>query len=432
MISENTAARNAAAVYRGKIESALFSGDCEITIEAEGILLDSLFKTNYVPYDSITAISRESHAIHLDTRVSPLKISRLGLDEEAFFLNLCTAFNEKVKRIFQPKGSLLMELKNPAYNYDEREGKAKLQVFRDCILLLSPNLDARRIPFLFVSALTAKNYLLDLVLKTDEQYGLSRLGYDFDPLIAQISDAFRNLRARNAELLEQLDPALSRSQAVQAAQLVPEGIAVPLSELQAHLPTTATVIKEMLAASPLAEYFQALEEITDVSRMAVGFKWLPSAADEAENLEDKTMSADDTEAKDNVEIKELAEPLVEAEAVPEKVSDWALWTVSPAGDGQKAVVEFNFPKEKAATYVFETKGNFESFLITLNRAFEATDFRREMLYLTDSELELEKNANARMLLERTPALQALREVFAGRVIHYSIDSWQKNLQGMLK
>ncbi|NLC39532.1 MAG: hypothetical protein GX763_01295, partial [Clostridiaceae bacterium] len=186
------------------------------------------------------------------------------------------------------------------------------------------------------------------------------------------------------------------------------------------------VLKKMLAASPLAEYFQSLKEITDVSRMAVGYKWLPAPADAGEQPEDETKSEDD------VKMAEEAEPSVESEAASEKTSDWALWTVSPSEDGQKAVVEFNFPHEKAATYVFETKGNFEGFLITLNRAFEATDFRREMLYLTNPDLHLEKNANARMLLERTPALQVLREAFVGRVIHYSIDSWRKNLQGMLK
>lgn len=426
MNSENIGVRDATAVYKGKVESALFSGDCEITIEAEGILLDGLLQTSFVPYYSITAISRESHVIQLDTRVSPVKISRIGLEEEAFFLNLWAAFNRKVKSVFQPKGPPLMELKNPAYNYDEREGKAELHVFRDCILLLPPNLDARRIPFLFVSAFTAEKHLVALSLKTGEQYNISRLGYDFDPLILQISEALRNLRARNADLLEKLDPSLSRSQAVQAVQVIAEGIAVSLSDLQAHVPTTATVIKEMLAASPLADYFQSLKEMTDVSRMAVGFKWVPAAADTDEQPEDETKSEDD------VKMADETEPPVENEAASEKTSDWALWTVSPSENGQKAVVEFNFPQEKAATYVFETKGDFEGFLVTLNRAFEATDFRREMLYLTNPELHLEKNANARMLLERTPALQVLREIFVGRVIHYSIDGWRKNLQGMLR
>ncbi len=208
--------------------------------------------------------------------------------------------------------------------------------------------------------------------------------------------------------------------------MIAEGIAVSLSDLQAHVPTTATVIKEMLAASPLADYFQSLKEMTDVSRMAVGFKWVPAAADTDEQPEDETKSEDD------VKMADETEPSVENEAASEKTSDWALWTVSPSENGQKAVVEFNFPQEKAATYVFETKGDFEGFLVTLNRAFEATDFRREMLYLTNPELHLEKNANARMLLERTPALQVLREIFVGRVIHYSIDGWRKNLQGMLR
>ncbi len=394
MNKKSSADSTEAAVYQGRAESALISGDLKMTIEPEGILLAGVSDSTFVSYASITAISRKNHVILLETRIAAVKITETGLAEEEFWRKLCSAFNEKVQAAFRPETPLLLEFKKTSYSYGDCEGQASLRVFSDSILLLPSNLQARRIPFVFVSDFRAENHQLNLSLKTSEQYCFSRLGPDCDVLRKELAAALSKQQADQEKVLEKLDPALSRSQAARAVRLIPEGMAAPLSELRAIVPTTAAVLEKMLSVCPLADYHAALQEITDASGLAVAYKHVPAAAGPA--------------------------------------AKWALWAVLPSRDGRKAVLELCFPGEKPATYVFETKGDYRPFLMTLNRAFEATDFRRELLYLTKPELHLKENAEIRMLLERTPALQELRENFIGFILHHDVDSWYKNLQGMLR
>lgn len=387
---------NVAAVYEGKVESALISGDLEMTIGAEGILLDSHRNSIFVSYDSITAISRQDHVILLETRITVLKITKLGLAEEEFFQQLCATFTERVQAAFRPETPLLMELENISYSYGDCEGQATLRVFSDSILLLPPNLDARRLPFAFVSDFRAEKQRMTLSLKTGDQYSFFGPGHDFASLKEQLGEALRKLQADQEELLVKLDPELTRSQARRAVRLIPEGTAVLLSDLRAVVPTTAAHLEKMLSVCPLADDHAALQEITDVSGLAVAYKYMPARAKGSAG------------------------------------ADWALWAVLPARDGRKAVLELCFPREKAATYVFETRGDYRRFLMTLNQAFEATSYRRQLLYLTKPDLHLKENAEIRMLLERTPALQELHKNFVGLINHHTVDSWHKNLQSMLR
>ena len=81
------------------------------------------------------------------------------------------------------------------------------------------------------------------------------------------------------------------------------------------------------------------------------------------------------------------------------------------------MVEFAFPNEEAATYLFRMEEPWEAFLTLLNRALEATGLRREILSLPEERLHDEANADTRMAVIRTPAVRSLRARFTGRVIH---------------
>ena len=58
---------------------------------------------------------------------------------------------------------------------------------------------------------------------------------------------------------------------------------------------------------------------------------------------------------------------------------------------------------------------------------DAVKFQREIISLSDEELQKEQYAKYRMVLTRTPSLRILRSQFVGRVIHTSIESWEKGL-----
>ncbi len=405
------------ATYRGSTVSRSLSGEVHLVIEDGGLLAETTFESSYLAYDRIRSIAHLDYEIVIRTEEDETVINHLGSAGEWFFKELCESFNQKVQTVLQAKGPVLFEAKGPRYEYEGRQGNACFRVFEDAVMLLPPNMDARRLPLVFLSRLESKDFTLTLHLSTGEQYSFSKLGENLEPFERIISDAFRKMRSHHGDLIAGLDHSLGRGEVIEAAKIIPEGVAVFLSDVQSRFPSLAKVLDQMLLASPIAEYYAALKEVGDEGKLAIGYKEFRGA------LEAKT--GEDLPEEGGV-VAEEEKPLPEEESEPDALP-WALWAVIPSKDHKKAIVEFAFPKEKAATYLFNTEGSYESFLMTLNRAFEASGFQREMLFLTDEQLGQAAHVNGRMLLERTPSLQALRRLFSGRVIHRSLDSWKKNL-----
>ncbi len=104
---------------------------------------------------------------------------------------------------------------------------------------------------------------------------------------------------------------------------------------------------------------------------------------------------------------------------------YLLWLIAPSPDGNHAAVEF--AEADAATFVYKTNGDFDSFAKSLNRALEAISFKREVIRLSDSELLKPENADYLMADERTAALRYIRKHFTGRIIHSSAEAWKRKL-----
>lgn len=137
------------------------------------------------------------------------------------------------------------------------------------------------------------------------------------------------------------------------------------------------------------------------------------------------MKAPDAEA--DVPVPEIPEPTGgEAEEAVPKPPKPLLWLIGVDRTGGIAAVEPALPgDEAAATYLYRVAGDPETFALILNRGMEATNFRREIFTLTDEELAKSGHLADAMLLRRTPALQVMRECFAGRVIHSG--RWQQEI-----
>lgn len=409
------------ATYRAHIKSQQITGDVDLIIEREGLLVDSAFHSAYIPYDSIRTITSQNYRVLIFSEQGETVISRLGQADDWFFKELCEAFNLKVQTILQAKGPVLFEAKGPTYRYDGRQGQACVRIFSDAIMLLPPNMDARRIPLAFLSKLESVNFVLTLELIPDERYQLTKLGQQDGPFERIVQEELRKIRIRNAELVVALDPSLSRGQAIQASQLIPEGRAVLLTHLKGQFPSLVNILEDLLISGPVGDYYEEMKQVGDESGLAIGFKEFRGS------LEEKP-DEDGDEGEEHATDEE--EP-VEEEGSELQVPPWALWAAIPSKDHTKAIVEFAFPKEKAATYLFKVEKSFEHFLMVLNRAFEASGFQRELLFITDAQLREPAHVNDRMLLERTPFLGELRQLFAGRVIHRSIESWKASLMRQL-
>ena len=68
----------------------------------------------------------------------------------------------------------------------------------------------------------------------------------------------------------------------------------------------------------------------------------------------------------------------------------------------------------------------------INRDLITVNFRREPIYLTDEQLVSTTYVAYRRAVSKVPALQELRRLFIGKVIHNSPEQWKEAVTQLLK
>ena len=179
-------------------------------------------------------------------------------------------------------------------------------------------------------------------------------------------------------------------------------------------------VLERIKGGKMAASWSVLTEFCDEEKIAVGLQRLSD--EELEKL------------KEDMAAKAEAEGVEFTELTPEQEEAlrWTVWTAVPSKDEKIAVVELAAPNEAAATYVYRIETGWPAFLTDLNRAMEATGFNREVITLTEMQLQEGEHKKDRMLIQRTPALNDIRKAYAGKVIHRSQESWKEGIRKYLK
>jgi hypothetical protein len=405
-------------VYEGTVDSDCLSGEARLIIGKDALLADNLFSQLAVSYADVKQIAFQDYSVQIKSSNGSVTVSRMGNACEWFYRELTEAYNKKVLEALRVEGSPAFETKGN-YAFDGGQGDAVFHIFEDCLCILPPNLDARRIPFLFVNGIKKDGYALTVSLTTGERFVFSMLGRDLDPFEKAIADHIRAMQDNGAAFIKTLNNALGPSKTAQAARMLPEGIAVSLQVLSGPLPALADTLIKKATNSKLEGTFSLLKTLCDSEELCVGIK--PVSQSESDLLKTALIEKQGEDAGKTADL------------TPEQKDAlcWTVWAALPSKDRHTAVVEFAFPGEAAATYVFRIANTWDAFLLLLNRALEAVQFKREAISLSEEKLRTDQYSDLRMAVVRTPALEALRKQYAGRVIHKSAESWKNGLMKYL-
>ncbi|MFA5450838.1 MAG: hypothetical protein WC231_02445 [Dehalococcoidales bacterium] len=400
--------------YTGYLDSPDLTGEVQITIDEDSLLLFTALDQSAVNYADITSIELVDYTVSVATPERVFKISRLGASCNWFFQDLRNAYNRQVLKALYVQGSVILETSGEYVITDNNKrlnGTGIIQLYRNCLCILPSDKNARRIPLSFISGMKQDQYTLTLNLTSKESISLSKLGYDTDTLLDKLTAQMVCLKENRLSFIRTLDPAMSMSKAVEAARIMPTDQAAPLDILSSSFPSLAKSIKEKIKTSRIADTFKLLQEIGEGKKLLVGIKEKPSVMKDDEKEADTLV---DTEAEEN-------QPSESETNKPE----YAIWIITPSKDNNAAILELALPgEEAAATYIFRTEGNFNESAQIIDRSLEAVDFRREYITLAQTALQDDKNIIYRMLIERTPKLDILRHRFVGRAIHASLEKWK--------
>jgi hypothetical protein len=420
--------RKPAIEYTAQAVSSFVNGEVKLTIGENGLTAAALFDAAEIAFAEMNLIELADYVVTVRADSGDYTFSRMGGLCQPFYDALREAYNKAVLRALFVSGKSIASATGE-YRYTEAvngaavSGSAPVYVYENSVVSLPPDLGARRVPLCFVSGMDKGDYELTLRLDTGERYTYAKLGYDTVPIEAAIEKQIRALREKSLAAVNEIDPTLTAAQASRIARLMPEGAAAPLGEIMAIAPSFVTAIEAAIADSRAVESYRVFKNVTD-PQIYVGFRKNAGSINGAAGaIERLTGGLGDMLGGGNPLSALGGGTGGETEDPP--ATPYLFWLIAPSPDGRFAAVEF--AEADSATFVYRTGGDFPDFAQRLNRALEAINFKREVIRLSDAEIQKPENADYYMANKRTEALQFVRANFAGRVIHSSAEAWERKL-----
>ena len=149
---------------------------------------------------------------------------------------------------------------------------AELRVYEDA-LLINGAAGSERISFSFVGSVQVQDYVITIEVAGRAPVTVSRLGRQTSELSGLLSDRLREARGRTSAFLGSLLPGLDPMALREAAGLLRDGVAVPVTRLNAVHPDLASTLTE-IAVLPARR--DAVAELGWHTGLAIGFRQLVS------------------------------------------------------------------------------------------------------------------------------------------------------------
>lgn len=269
---------------------------------------------------------------------------------------------------------------------------------------------------------------------------LTRLAKRSREFWEKLVEATKILTDKSTQVIHALFPFLSPGQFIEAATLMKEGRIVAVSQLGSIHPSIDQALIQNAVGPQFRPYFNILKQRAASPGPYFGFKFIRK---EEENKEEEAASdsaAAEAESGTDANVDKGSEkPLLELEN-----ESLFFWFAFPLAGGAAPTDPANLvawectSQAGRATYIFRLSPPGQSLEIDtaiqqLNRGIVMVNFRREPIYLPDSSLEIQPRFRRYAIAQRNvPVLQNLRNLFAGRAIHTSLDAWQNQLQSLVR
>lgn len=240
---------------------------------------------------------------------------------------------------------------------------------------------------------------------------LSKLGSQHTPFCQRLSDLLKSHLLSIQSMLKEIHPDLPPMETYSLAQLFKEGVAVPQMLIQEASVSFWEILEKLFKAS--GPEYPSLTLRMPPDKLSVGIQ--------------RGIWGD-----------------------AEQVYTWGLFPVyslNAERPGNSIILEaLTGSEDNKATYVFRIMDPEEYGRMTDIKSLESKmeetrklindclidiRFRREPLYLADENLAKPEGRDYRYSVKCIPALERLRPLFAGRVIHSSPEQWESDLNKLL-
>ncbi|MCK9418836.1 MAG: hypothetical protein M0R70_05580 [Nitrospirae bacterium] len=310
-----------------------------------------------------------------------------------------------------------------AAGIEKAQGQCELRIYETALLLVPDGAGMKRFSFRDAAGVQAGDRELSLTLDSGEKLLLSKFGAQFDYFKTHLSEQMNQMLLMGQKLLKSIMPDLDGLALRKASLVLKEGWLLPLSEIEKICPGFFARLEKTLGADPEnKKEFALLKSLSRQERICFGFKkGLGGGASEDYFLLLFPVYSADPAKPGNAVAMEAFRTEQENEVIGENA-------------GKRATYFFRLTSRKDYPLTKDISGLDEkmtAFTRFFNAAMSAVNFRRAPLFLSDSKLEEPRYARYRAAVARIPELRALRDVYIGRVIHSSSESWIEDISNLL-
>jgi len=340
---------------------------------------------------SLLAVRAADYRVTVDTGKGDIVLSMIGHLYEDFAHKLIRAFNEVIFQQLLMKETVHFEAPG---QYISPSGESAPAVFRICetaLAILPETHMLVRVPYCMIADVETEPYRFAVTDRMGRAYVLQKLGRLTDPFLHEYKKRVAELKRQTREKLSEIAPVDDA-----LADLLMEGLIVPMEYIRAVSPDFAEALHSRLQASDIAQEYAYLQLLSEGS-MAVGIK---------------------------------------RGLMGERTGE-VIHTLTPVF-AKNAVILESLGEGAAATYVFRMglegsipPESWRQWLLAFNDSMLAVNFRREPIYLSEKALEEERYENYRGALKRSEGLRKLRTLFLGRATHSGFEAWKRTIESYL-
>ncbi len=397
-------------------------GEAHARLDEESFsILPNHGRSILISYRDILEVSGEDYKIYLPlTSKEKLTLFDLGYHYEDFLRNLSKLRNELIIN------DMLMEEKVRKSGVEAEfvyldgggkeldKGRCEPRLYETAMVIIREKRDPIRIPYSDILKTVEEDYTLAVTRESGEKSLFSQMGKELDPFKKALSEAINEISLKAQSSLKELLPEVDPSIIKKASRFMKEGRAAWRSDIESVSKGLWEKLEKRLEVLGIKEEYDFLKAISQKEKICIGLK--------------RGLLGDLT--------GEYIWFLV------------PIYGIKQGEPGNAIVMEaVNDEGGGRATYLFRVMSRkdysdqknlddlhkeVDKFINTINRCMIDINFRREPIYLPDEKLDELEYQRYRFSIQKLPALQTLRQLFIGRVIHSSTEQWQKDVMDLLR
>ena len=409
-------------LFSGDDDRQISQGDSDLLLDAEKLtVLPTSGDPLLIPYRDIIQLSRAGYKINANlVSKEKLTIFNLGYKYEDFFRNFSNLNNEVIL-----KDLLMNETIHKSgvaadlgyINADKAEkalGQCELRIYETGAVIISGDGNFIRIPYNDLARIHIDSYKLILDTDYDDSYVFSKMGKELDTCFKMLNDLIKAISVKTQLSLQELLPVFDSSVIRKIARLMKDGRAASHMNIDAISPGIWTELEKKLVTFGIKEEYDYLATLGQPERICIGMKrgLMGDLTGDYIWFLVPIFSVDNTQPGNAIAM--------EATAVEGSGKATYFFKITDPG------IYKNFKNQE------ELQTAVDKSLKQLNRDLITVNFRREPIYLTDEQLNSTTYVAYRRAVSKVPALQELRRLFIGRVIHNSPEQWKEGVAQLLK